>query len=175
MYRIDNPGNERYVYAKYLADTQEEADAIYSQIADIHAGREYSFELYGGMPDSLDWYPVSKPELSTGPLLQNARAMYVTAYAAAPDSIDTYIDLALSSGANAMVVDIKDGALAYESELAKDLSPTSYQYSFLTEEQYRSKSYDCCTFDALSHYIIKIYVFHNLIKLNIKHYLCDVI
>ena len=138
MYRIDNSGNEGYVYAKYLANTQEEADAVYSQIADIHAGREYSFELYGGMPDSLDWYPFPKPELSEGPLLENARAMYITAYAAAPDSIDTYIDLALSSGANAMVVDIKDGALAYESEVAKELSPTSYQYSFLTVDQYRS-------------------------------------
>ena len=138
MYQIDNAGNEGYVYAKYLADTQEEADAVYSQIADIHSGREYSFELYGGSTDSLDWYPVSKPELSTGPLLENARAMYITAYAATPDSIDTYIDLALSSGANAMVVNIKDGTLSYESEVAKELSPTSYEYSYMTVEDYAS-------------------------------------
>ena len=138
MYQIDNPGSEGYVYAKYLADTQEDADQVYTQIAGIHSGREYSMELYGGSTDSLDWYPVAKPELSSGPMLQDARAMYITAYAAFPDNIDSYIDLAVASGANAMVVDIKDGALAYESEVALELSPTSYQYSALTIDQYRS-------------------------------------
>lgn len=138
MYKIDNPGSEGYVYTKYLTDTQEAAIAEYAQTASIHAGREYSFDLYGGSTETLDWYPVIKEELSTGPLLSEARAVYVNASAAHPDRIDDYITLALDSGANAMVIDIKDGILAYESEVAAELCPTAYRDSFYTAGQYAS-------------------------------------
>ncbi len=140
MYQIDNPGSEGYVYAKYLADTQEEADEPYTQIAGIHSGREYPYgmELYGGNMDNFDWYPVEKPSLDRGPMLTEARAMYVATWRATPDTIDEYIDLAIASGANAMVIDIKDGVLAFESEVARELSPTSYDTSIMTMDQYRS-------------------------------------
>ncbi len=139
MYQIDNPGSEGYIYAKYIVDTQEEADQPYTQIADNHSGRIYPYglELYGGDMDNFDWYPVDKPQLSTGPLLEEARAMYISTWLATPGAIQDYIDLALSSGANAMVIDIKDGVLAYESEVAKELSPTSYETSIMTVDQYK--------------------------------------
>lgn len=140
MYQIDNPGSEGYVFAKYIVDTQEEADAVYTQIADNHSGRVYPYgmELYGGDMDNFDWYPVEKPTMESGPLLTEARAMYVATWRATPDNIDSYIDLALSSGANALVIDIKDGVLAYESEVARELSPSSYDSSIMTMEQYRT-------------------------------------
>ena len=140
MYQIDNPGSEGYVYAKYVVDTQEEADAAYTQIADNHSGREYPYglELYGGDMDNFDWYPVEKAQMPSGPLLTDARALYVATWRTNPDSISAYVDLAVASGANAIVMDIKDGVLVYESEVARELSPTSYATSLFTVEQYRS-------------------------------------
>ena len=138
MYKISNEGSEGYVYAKYLVDTQEEADAVFEQVAATHSGREYTFELYGGSTDSLDWYPVTKEELSSGPLLQEAKAMYLNSTAVAAENVDAYISLAAASGVNAVVVDIKDGILAYQSSIAAELSPSSYDTALLTTDEYGS-------------------------------------
>lgn len=138
MYKINNEGSEGYVYAKYLVDTQEEADAVFEQVAATHSGREYTFELYGGSTDSLDWYPVTKAELSSGPLLQEARAMYLNSTAVAAENVDAYIALATASGVNAVVVDIKDGFLAYQSSIAAELSQSSYDTALLTTDEYGS-------------------------------------
>ena len=136
MYKVRSGDTEGYVYSKYLTDTQSEALEAYSPISEIHAGRSYNFELYGGSTETLDWYPVEKTELSSGSLLEDAKAIYLNASAVQPDAIDAYITLALDSGANAFVVDIKDGILTYESDVAAELSPSSYSYSFLTKEQF---------------------------------------
>lgn len=138
MYKISNEGSEGYVYAKYLVDTQEEADAVFEQVAATHSGREYTFELYGGSTDRLDWYPVTKEELSSGPLLQEAKAMYLNSTAVAAENVDAYISLAAASGVNAVVVDIKDGILAYQSSIAAELSPSSYDTALLTTDEYGS-------------------------------------
>ena len=138
MYKISNEDSEGYVYAKYLVDTQEEADAVFEQVAATHSGREYTFELYGGSTDSLDWYPVTKEELSSGPLLQEAKAMYLNSTAVAAENVDAYISLAAASGVNAVVVDIKDGILAYQSSIAAELSPSSYDTALLTTDEYGS-------------------------------------
>ncbi len=138
MYKISNEGSEGYVYAKYLADTQEEADAVFEQVASIHSGREYTYDLYGGSTDTLDWYPVDKVELSSGPLLKEARAMYLNSTAVAAANVDAYISLAAASGVNAVVVDIKDGILAYQSPVAAELSPSSYDTALLTADEYGS-------------------------------------
>ena len=138
MYKISNEDSEGYVYAKYLVDTQEEADAVFEQVAATHSGREYTFELYGGSTDSLDWYPVTKEELSSGPLLQEAKAMYLNSTAIAAENVDAYISLAAASGVNAVVVDIKDGILAYQSSIAAELSPSSYDTALLTTDEYGS-------------------------------------
>ncbi len=138
MYKISNEGSEGYVYAKYLADTQEEADAAFESVAATHSGREYTFELYGGSTDSLDWYPVDKEVLSSGPLLEEARAMYLNSTAVSAANVDAYISLAAASGINAAVVDIKDGILAYQSAIAAELSPSSYDTALLTIDEYSS-------------------------------------
>ncbi len=138
MYKISNEGSEGYVYAKYLADTQEDADAAFESVAATHSGREYTFELYGGSTDSLDWYPVDKEVLSSGPLLEEARAMYLNSTAVSAANVDAYISLAAASGINAAVVDIKDGILAYQSAIAAELSPSSYDTALLTIDEYSS-------------------------------------
>ena len=136
MYKIDNQGSEGYIYAKYLTETKEEAEAVNYEVYLEHAGREFAYELYGGTTDNLDWYPVEKPELSQGPVLQEARAMYINAEAASAGRIDEYIELAKSSGANSVVVDIKDGALTYQSNVAKEQAPSSYSYGYMSMEEF---------------------------------------
>ncbi|MCF0229214.1 MAG: hypothetical protein HUJ76_05915 [Parasporobacterium sp.] len=138
MYRVGNEGSEGYVYSKYLTTDEDSAYADYTQTASVHAGREYTFDLYGGHTENLDWYPVDKPQLASGPVLDDARAMYISAYALNPDYIQDYIDLALASGVNAMVVDIKDGVLAYTSDTASSLSPSSYASALYTDETFGS-------------------------------------
>ena len=137
MYLVTNGSDSGYVYGKYLTDSQEEADALYS-LADIHSGRSYDYELYGGSAENLDYYPYEKASWEDNPLLTDGRCIYVNGASAALDSIDDYIDLALSSGANALVVDIKDNYLSYESLVAQTYSPVSYAHSLLTFDEYAS-------------------------------------
>ena len=133
MYKISRGDVTGWVYGKYLVDTQEAADAVYNEngIYDIHAGRDYYFPLWGGIPDTLDYYPYERTELSH-PLLEEARTMYLNADAGVNN--ERYIECALENGVNAVVVDLKDGQLTYQSEVAKELSPTSYENAYVTVE-----------------------------------------
>ena len=126
MYKIKSGDKEGWVYRKYLVDTEELAKANYNEngVYDTHKDRKYSYELYGGKASTLDYYPYERVEFKDNPILKVAKSMYLNA--GTISSIDSYIDIAKSSGANAMVVDIKDGALAYPVEVAKEYSPTAY-------------------------------------------------
>ena len=125
MYKISSGSTTGWVYGKYLVDTQAAADAVYNENGtfDIHNGRDYYFPLWGGYPEDLDYYPYERVELNH-PLLREAKTMYLNAEAAINN--EAYIECALENGVNAMVMDIKDGQLTYASEVAKELSPTSY-------------------------------------------------
>ena len=48
--------------------------------------------------------------------------MYLNGSSNVISQVDSYLEIATTSGVNAMVVDIKDGALAYPSEIAKEYS-----------------------------------------------------
>ena len=126
MYKIKNDDKEGWVYRKYLVDTEEDAKANYNEngVYDKHKDRRYSYELYGGKASTLDYYPYERIEFEDNPLLKVAKTMYLNA--GTISGIDNYIEIAKSSGANAMVVDIKDGALAYPVEVAKEYSKTAY-------------------------------------------------
>ena len=126
MYKIKNGDKEGWVYRKYLVDTEEDAKANYNEnsVYDTHKDRKYGYELYGGKASTLDYYPYERVEFEGNPLLKVAKSMYLNA--GTISAIDSYIDIAKSSGANAMVVDIKDGALAYPVEVAKEYSKTAY-------------------------------------------------
>ena len=113
MYKVKNDSKEGWVYRKYLVDTEEEAQANYNEngVYDIHKDRKYSRELYGGKASTLDYYPFERVEFENNPLLKVAKAMYLNA--GTISGIDSYLEIAKSSGVNAMVVDIKDGALGF--------------------------------------------------------------
>ena len=137
MYKIVSDNKEGWVYRKYLVDTPEEANANYNEnnVYDTHKDRKYSRELYGGKASTLDYYPYEKPQFENNPLLENAKAMYLNA--SSIKNIDSYLDIAKSSSVNAIVVDIKDGALAYPVEVAKEYSMTAYNTAINSFDSYK--------------------------------------
>ena len=126
-----------YVYGKYMADTQEKADAVYNEngIADEVAGDNYGYDLYGGRAANLDFYPFERPELKGNEFCEYARAMYVNCEAAV--NYGPWVDIVNETDCNAVVIDIKDGVLAYESDVAKELSPSSYSTAYVSKDEYR--------------------------------------
>lgn len=127
MYKIEKDDISGYVYAKYLVSSSDEANMNYNEnsVYDTHKDRKYpGRDLHGGSAATLDYYPYEKVEFKNNPLMKNAKAMYLNA--ATISSIDSYLKIAKENGVNTMVVDIKDGALAYSSEVAKEVSPTAY-------------------------------------------------
>ena len=140
MYKVKIDEIEGWVYSKYLVDNEEDALANYNEnnTYDIHKDRKYSRELYGGKASTLDYYPYEKEEFENNPLLKNAKAMYLNAGANVINQIDSYLEIATSSGVNAIVVDLKDGALAYPMEVAKEYSMTAYNTAINSKETYES-------------------------------------
>lgn len=138
MYNIKYGDTSGWVYAKYLVDTEEAALENYNEnsVYDTHKDRKYSRELYGGKASTLDYYPYEKVEFDGNPLLKEAKAMYLNA--SVISSIDSYLNIAKNNGVNAIVVDIKDGALGYPSEVAKEISPTAYNSAINSLEEYKS-------------------------------------
>lgn len=139
MYNIKKDDISGWVYSKYLVNDLDSANANYNEnsVYDTHKDRKYpSRELYGGKASTLDYYPYGRVEFEDNPLLKNAKAMYLNA--GTIGSIDRYLEIAKSSGVNAIVVDIKDGALAYSSEVAKKYSITAYNTAINSNESYKS-------------------------------------
>ncbi|MGN1342595.1 MAG: putative glycoside hydrolase [Bacilli bacterium] len=139
MYKIQKDNIEGWVYSKYLVDNLESANANYNEnsVYDIHKDRKYKGrELYGGKASTLDYYPYQKIEFEDNPLMKNAKAMYLNA--ATISSIDSYLKIAKENGVNTIVVDIKDGALAYSSKVAEKISPTAYNTAINSNEDYKN-------------------------------------
>ena len=128
--------SEGYVYGKYMTDTQEKADAVYNGngIYDRVKKDKYSINLHGGKAKNLDYYPYEKPVIEGNEFCSHARTMYLNCVAAV--SPDKYIDIINDTDCNAVVVDIKDGVLAYKSDVAKELSPRSYKTAYTSAEEY---------------------------------------
>ena len=139
MYKVKNGEVEGWVYSKYLVDTEEEAKAVYNEnsVYDTHKDRKFKGrELYGGSPSTLDYYPYERVEFKDNPLLKNAKAMYLNG--GTIDGIDSYLKIAKENGVNAIVVDIKDGALSYYSDVAKEISPTAYATAINDNDKFKS-------------------------------------
>lgn len=162
MYKIKKDDIEGWVYRKYLVDTEEEATANYNEnsVYDTHKDRRYSFELYGGSPATLDYYPYEKPEFEDNPLQKVAKTMYLNA--GVIKEIDSYLNIATSSGVNAIVVDIKDGALGYPVEVAKEYSQTAYDSAINDFDEYKS------AIDKIK--AAGIYVIGRIVVFNDSHY-----
>ena len=140
MYKIKYEDIEGWVYQKYLSNTETEALENYNEngVYDTHKDRKYSRELYGGQASTLDYYPYEKVEFENNPLLKNAKSMYLNGSSQVISNVDKYLEIATTSGVNAIVVDIKDGALAYPSEIAKEYSMTAYNTAMNKLENYKS-------------------------------------
>lgn len=139
MYKIKNDNTEGWVYGKYLVNDEETAKEVYNEnsVYDTHKDRKYGLrELYGGKASTLDYYPYERVEFENNKLLKSAKAMYLNA--GTIGSIDSYLKIAKENGVNAIVVDIKDGALAYSSEVAKELSPTAYKTAINDNSLYKA-------------------------------------
>lgn len=139
MYKIKNDNTEGWVYGKYLVNDEETANEVYNEnsVYDTHKDRKYGLrELYGGKASTLDYYPYERVEFENNKLLKSAKAMYLNA--GTIGSIDSYLKIAKENGVNAIVVDIKDGALAYSSEVAKEISPTAYKTAINDNSLYKA-------------------------------------
>ena len=139
MYEIKFNDTTGYVYGKYLTAGEDDALKVYNEngVYDIHKDRKYkSRELYGGKASTLDYYPYQKVEFEDNKLLKSAKSMYLNA--GVLGSIDSYLKIAKENGVNAIVVDIKDGALAYTSEVAKEYSMTAYGTAINDNDAYKA-------------------------------------
>ena len=139
MYKIKYNDTEGYVYSKYLVNDKESAASVYNEngVYDIHKDRKFKGrELYGGKASTLDYYPYERVDFEDNKLLKKAKTMYLNA--GTIGSIDSYLKIAKENGVNAIVVDIKDGALAYSSNVAKEISPTAYATAINDNSSYKS-------------------------------------
>ena len=141
MYKVKYDETEGYVFAKYLVDTEEEAKAVYNEkvngkgVYDWHKNAVYSyFELYGGSPKKLDYYPVEKVEFEDNKLLKDARTMRISMYCA--DYADDFVQCAKDTKVNAVCIDLFDGALAYKSDVAKELCPSAYKKTYASSDKF---------------------------------------
>lgn len=167
MYKIKKDDIEGWVYSKYLVDTKELAEQNYneSNTYDTHKDRKYYRELYGGKASTLDYYPYEKVEFDNNPLMKKTKAMYLNAGKNVIADIDSYIKVATSSGVNAIVVDLKDGALAYPMEVAKEYSKKAYESAINSYDDYKKAIDKIKSSD--------IYVIGRIVVFNDPHYGAD--
>ena len=166
MYKIKNDNTEGWVYGKYLVNDEETANEVYNEnsVYDTHKDRKYGLrELYGGKASTLDYYPYERVEFENNKLLKSAKAMYLNA--GTIGSIDSYLKIAKENGVNAIVVDIKDGALAYSSEVAKEISPTAYKTAINDNSLYKA------AIDKIKE--AGIYAIGRIVAFNDTHYAKD--
>lgn len=138
MYKIKKENFEGYIDSKYIVGTKELAESKYEKIYNIHKDRKYYFELYGGSTKNLDYYPYEKKEFENNKLKAETKTYYLAGSKYILQNIDEYIKIGKEYGATAFVVDIKDGALAYKSEISKKYSKRSYDTAMNTVEAYKT-------------------------------------
>lgn len=129
MYKIAYQETEGYVYSKYLVDNEAGSLLNYDESGTYqkHLNRKDTMGLGGGDAGTLDYYPYEKPKFEDNTIPDEARTLYLIGYGQTLTNIDKYIELAKNSNINAFVVDIKDGYMAYESEVAKKYSMSNYK------------------------------------------------
>lgn len=140
MYEIKIDGIKGYVYSKYLVNTYEEAIKNYDEEVtyQYHKNRTFSYELYGGKASNLDYYPYEKANFENNVMPDKVRAIYLNAGSDTLGSIDSYINLAKNNNVNTFVIDLKDGYLAYQSEVAKEYTISSYKTANFTKEKFET-------------------------------------
>lgn len=128
---------EGYVYGKYMTDTEKKAKKAYNKngVYDKVKKDKYGYDLHGGKAKNLDYYPYERTVIEGKEFCSDARAMYLNCVSAADP--DNYINLIEKTDCNAVVVDIKDGVLAWPAKTAKEWSPKSYKTAYTSLKKYR--------------------------------------
>ncbi len=134
MYKVSAGEGEGFVFGKYMVLTPEEADSVNNEYYDLNKDKIYDTELYCGLPSELDYFPYDRSFDTDKTMPETVRAFYLNS--SAIEGVDAYIELAKNCGANALVVDIKEGGLAYPAEVAASYSPSAYETGYNTKEQY---------------------------------------
>ena len=136
-YKTGDDAAEGYVYSKYMAVTQKKADKVYNKngVYDKVKRDKYGYDLHGGKAKNLDYYPYERTVIEGNEFCSDARAMYLNC--AAASNPDNYIELIGKTDCNAVVVDIKDGVLAWPARTAKEWSPKSYKTAYTTRKKYK--------------------------------------
>ena len=137
MYKVKYNDEEGYVYGKYLVNNEDAALANYDEdgIYQIHKKRGDSWG--GGDAANLDYYPYEKPKFEDNVMPNEVRALYMNA--GVIYNVDEYIELAKSSGMNAIVVDIKDNTSpAYPAKAMEEYSPTNYKHAINSYDTYKN-------------------------------------
>lgn len=134
-YKVSYNNLEGLVKAEYLVTTEEESLKNYDEegIYKLHAKKS---STYGGKAGELDFYPRVKPKFEDNKMPEKVVALYLNG--SAIRKVDDYINMAKNSNVNAFVVDIKDDYLSYESEVSKELSPSSYKTALSKTETYKN-------------------------------------
>ena len=137
-YKVKQNDIEGYVYGKYMEFTEDEAkknyeaekyDAIHSKIKNTYNG---------GDPLKLDYYPREKGNFENNKMPDAVYSLYLNSGSNVLNNVDAYIEYAKTTKINTFVVDIiDDQAIGYESDVMKQLSPTSYKYANNTKEEYK--------------------------------------
>lgn len=132
------PAQEGYVYSKYLARTQEDADRYYNENGEYDKAKKskYGMNLHGGKATDADYYPFERPKIKGREFCSEARGMYLN-YAAALD-YKPYLKIIEETNCNAVVIDIKSGILSYKSPVAEKLSPTAYKKAHADLDEYKA-------------------------------------
>ena len=125
-----------YIHGKYVKGTEKEALEHYNKNGEFDKSHKdnYGIELYGGKAENLDLFPYQAAPIKDKDLCKDARAMYINTYAAVHP--DEYVKLIKETDCNSVVIDIKDGPLTYNSDIAKEISPTSYEKAYATKEDF---------------------------------------
>lgn len=137
MYHIKTDETEGYVYSKYLVDTKEDALKNYDEEGIYKIHNETLADPYGvGSAGNLDFYPYEKAKFENNVMPDTVKALYLNG--SAIKTPETYINIAKDIGANAFVVDIKDGGAAYASPIMEQYSKTTYNSAQDTMENYKN-------------------------------------
>lgn len=139
MYKIKYNNEEGYVYAKYLVNTKEQSLVNYDEegVYKKHLNRDDYLKLGGGDAGTLDYFPYPKASFEDNVMPEEVRTLYLNGYSTTLANVDKYIELAKKSNINAFVVDIKDGYMSYESEVAKHFSTSNYKSATNKLETYK--------------------------------------
>lgn len=137
MYKIKYNDIEGYVYSKYLVDTEVIALENYDEEGNYVIHSTKLADPYNvGMAGDLDFYPREREKFEGNVMPDTAKTLYLNE--SAIKNPDSYIKVANDIGANAFVVDIKDGVLAYASNVAKEIAPYAYDRARDTLENYKA-------------------------------------